>query len=135
MRKASSHFKRAIEINPKKAEAHNGLGQVLNDKKGVKADYKLALQSYCKAIELDPNNPSYYRNKGVTYFCLKDYVAAVKCYDEAIRISPNDFELYFIKGESLKELKQLEEARLCYKKALDLKPNDLEKRKLFCLGK
>jgi len=54
MRKAANCFKRAIEINPRKADAHNGLGQVFNDKKGVKADYNSAIQYYNRAIELEP---------------------------------------------------------------------------------
>jgi tetratricopeptide (TPR) repeat protein len=130
MRKAANCFKRAIEINPRKADAHNGLGQVYNDKKGVKADYNSAIQYYNRAIELEPKNPCYHRNKGVTYFCTKQYSAAVLCFDEAIRLNPNECELYFIKGNAHKELKQFSEAQICYKKALELKPNEDYKKKI-----
>ena len=128
MRKASNCYKRAIEINPQKAEAYNGLGQIYNDSKGFKSNYNKALHFYNKAIDLEPTNAYYHRNKGITCFCLRNYSAAAQSYDAAIRLDPNESQFYYYKGKSLTEQKNLNEARICYEKALELKPNNLYKK-------
>jgi len=133
MRKAEKCFKRAIELNPNKAEAYNGLGQVFNDKKGVKKDYLLAIGHYNEAITLDPKNALFHRNKGITYFCLKEYEKAIKYYDDAIRLDPSDSQFLFYKAESHKKLLQFEKAQQCYKKASELKPTDLEAKKCLAI--
>lgn len=133
MSKANVCYKKAIELNPENAEAHNGCGQVLNDKKGFKNDYKKAIAFYSKAIEIDPKNATYQRNKGIAYFCLKDFESAIECYNTAIKLDPAEAQYHFYKGESLKALRKYELAKKEYVKAIELRPNYVEAKKSLSL--
>lgn len=58
---AIESYKKCIEIDPEKDEAHYNLGNLLYDQKL----YNEALQHFEKAIEINPSDLDYYYNKGV----------------------------------------------------------------------
>jgi len=58
-------------------------------------NYDLALADYSKAIELDPNKPVYYNNRGNTHNKLENYDLALADYSKAIELDPNfDLPVY-----------------------------------------
>ena len=72
--------------------------------------YDDALQSYDKAIKINPNHFFSHGNRGITLKDLNRYDEALNSYDRAIEINPNFVEAYNNKGNALKDLKRYEEA-------------------------
>ena len=63
------------------------------------------IEDYNRAIELNPNNASYYYNRGVNYGELEKHQEAIKDYDKAIELNPNYKSAIENKEFSLKKLK------------------------------
>jgi tetratricopeptide (TPR) repeat protein len=57
---AVGHYEQALRIDPKIAQAHNGLGNALN----AKGDVDGAIACYRRAIEIDPKNAEAHCNLG-----------------------------------------------------------------------
>lgn len=55
-----------------------------------KKKYKKAIESFKKAISLNPNLIEAWSNLGTTYMSKKDNKNAIKCYNKAIEINPKD---------------------------------------------
>ena len=88
-----------------------------------KGDYQKAIDSYEKAIALNPNDADAYNNKGVALDNLGEYQAAITCYDQAIALKPDDVNAYNNKGTALGNLGEYQAAITCYDQAIALKPN------------
>jgi tetratricopeptide (TPR) repeat protein len=58
------------------------------------------LTKYDRAIELNPNNPKAYFDRGLHREKLGDRQGAIKDYSEAIRLNPKDFDAYKYRGDS-----------------------------------
>lgn len=63
-----------------------------------KGDYKNAIASYNKAIELDPTNSYSYTNRGYAYVELGELNLAFADYIEAIELNPDDYFAYNNRG-------------------------------------
>ena len=77
--------------------------------------YEEALEYHNKAIELNPENPEYWRCKGN---CLKElhrYEEAIICFDKSIELEPHGISLIG-KIRSLEKLGRNEEATKFSKK-------------------
>ena len=57
--------------------------------KSDKGDYYGAISDYTRAIEIKPNYPEAYLNRGLSKARLEDYKAAIVDYNKAIEIKPN----------------------------------------------
>ncbi|CAO5021163.1 UDP-N-acetylglucosamine--peptide N-acetylglucosaminyltransferase SPINDLY [Microcystis aeruginosa] len=86
--------------------------------------YKLALDDYNKAIELNPNFAMAYNNRGNIYSDQKKYDLALSDYDKAIEINPNYAEAYVNRGVLYRLQEKYELALADYDKAIELNPND-----------
>jgi tetratricopeptide (TPR) repeat protein len=87
-------------------------------------------------MDLDPNNPIYWYNKGNNlifdiYFEADDafwigrYEEAIECYDKAIELDPSNPIYWDAKGWALYYyLERYEEALKCYDKATKLNPKN-----------
>jgi tetratricopeptide (TPR) repeat protein len=83
---AIKDFDRAIELDPKLAEAYWGRGNTYH----ALGDYQQAIKDFDRAIELDPRFAEAYRCRGKTYNelgnrqqAIEDWKAAAKSGDEA----------------------------------------------------
>jgi tetratricopeptide (TPR) repeat protein len=47
-------------------------------------DFKNAIRSFDRAIEINPNNAKAYFSRGNAYYNLKDHQNAIRSYDRAI---------------------------------------------------
>jgi tetratricopeptide (TPR) repeat protein len=113
-------FEKAIEINPRDADAWYNKGIILA-KKDV-ARYDGAVDCFDVAIHLDPNNAELWYNKGIALGCLGKYSAAIKAFDDAIRIESNDAKIWCSKGVALRGLERYDDAIEALDKAIEIDP-------------
>jgi tetratricopeptide (TPR) repeat protein/S1-C subfamily serine protease len=109
----------AIELAPR-AVWYGNRGNLYRDQQ----KYKLALDDYNKAIELNPNHAGAYYNRGLLYSDQKKYDLALSDYDKAIEINPNYAEAYVNRGVLYRLQEKYELALADYDKAIELNPND-----------
>jgi hypothetical protein len=85
--------------------------------------YEEALESYSRALELKPDYPDAYNNRGITLHDLKRYEEALESYSRALELKPDYPDAYNNRGITLHDLKRYEEALESYSRALELKPD------------
>ena len=115
-------YRRALELKPDYAEAHNNLGNALKDQ--GKLDEAVAC--YRRALELKPDLCRGAQQPG---HCLQDQGKldeAVACYRRALELKPDYAEAHNNLGNALKDQGKLDEAVACYRRALELKPDYAE---------
>jgi tetratricopeptide (TPR) repeat protein len=89
-----------------------------------KKEYFEAISWYDKAIEMDPNYPKAWSNKGLTLGSLGGYKEAIACFDKALELDPNYPKAWSNKGLALGGLGRHEEAIKYFDKAIELDPNN-----------
>lgn len=81
-----------LSVEEKKADAEKhkqtGNGQMSRKK------YDEAIESYDKAIALDPLNPVYYSNRAAAYSSKGDHISAVGDAEQAISVDPKFVKAY-----------------------------------------
>jgi tetratricopeptide (TPR) repeat protein len=117
---AISFYLKAIEIEPKFAEAHNNLGNAYR-KKGRRDE---AIQHYRSAIALDPGSPAAYFHLGIVFQENGESNASAQCYRKALELDPEHSRALLNLGVCLDSRGMPEEALLCYQRALELDPTD-----------
>ena len=119
---AEYDFKKATELNPNYAEAHNNMGNALKEQGKLEA----ATKAYQCALNINPNYAEACNNMGNA---LKDHGnlnAAIEQYQLALNINPNYAEAHNNMGIALIEKGNLDGAIKAYKRALKIKPNYAE---------
>ncbi|HJH29450.1 MAG TPA: tetratricopeptide repeat protein [Methanosarcinaceae archaeon] len=107
-------LKKLIDENPNESNLWWLLGNVYKD-----IDEKLkALESYEKAIELDPENYMALDAKG-RIIIDKNPKEAIKCFDARLELEENA-EIYYLKGLSTQFIKDYTESVYCFNKALEI---------------
>ncbi len=156
-------YKKAIELNPKDAEAHNNLGILYyNQNKFIEAEYEIkkairldsndagahnnlgalyynqnkfieAEYEYKKAIELNPNHAGAHNNLGGLYYTQKKFKEAEYEIKKAIELKHDYAEAHYNLGELYSKQNKFKEAEYEYKKAIELNPNYTEAHVGLCL--
>lgn len=112
--KAQSFLKESLKLNSNFDFAWNLLGYLQSNAR----NYKEALDSFKKAVELDPYQPVYRFNLAKTYFLLSENELALKEIEKTLQLRNNLAEAYFIKGILLEDTSK-EEALKNYLIALE----------------
>ena len=116
-------FRKAIEIDPKSADAQDNLGvALLNDLK----DYEKAAECFRKAIELNPRNAKYWVHLSYVLQDQRKLDESNAACRKAIEIDPNSKDAsaaYFRLGKVLEDQKKPDEAIACFRKAAEVNPN------------
>jgi tetratricopeptide (TPR) repeat protein len=86
---------KALELDPKLAEAHAAMGML----KVAQWDWKTADDEYRRAIELNPSYDRAYVRAGVVRFYLGDFAAAERLIREAEALNPYALSLPLIRAE------------------------------------
>ena len=115
-----SAFRRAVEVGPRSAEAHNWLGVALAEK----SDLPGAIAEFEKAIELDPKYGRAYANLGSALATSGDYAEAVEVFQKALALEPNSLGAHFNLGMALRETGDLDAALLHLRKVADADPTN-----------
>jgi tetratricopeptide (TPR) repeat protein len=139
-RKALPHLDRAIQLNPKYAEAYAFRGRAWGDLRqlargladcntAIRLDPQLArayshrgeifrqakqlkqaLLDYNRAVQLDPKDAQIVNERGVTRFEMQDISGALRDYNQAIRVKPDLAEAYGNRGLAKLAIARLVEA-------------------------
>ena len=123
---AIADYTKAIQIDPKYADAYYNRGNVYSKQKG---DYDAAIADYNKAIRIDPKSPKsadVYSNRGTTYENKGDHDAAITDFNKAIQIKPDDAVAYNNRGNAYDEKGDHDAAIADYNKAIQIKPDYAE---------
>ncbi|ACK70168.1 Tetratricopeptide TPR_2 repeat protein [Gloeothece citriformis PCC 7424] len=80
--------------------------------------YEEALESFEKALSLEPNYGEAWRNRSVALWHLEEYPQALMSVEQAITINPMDSQAWFNKAIILTQQKQYNEAITAYDQAL-----------------
>ncbi len=86
--------------------------------------YSEALESYDRALELDPKNVYAWNNRGNTLNSLSRYSEALESYDRTLELDPKDTIAWNNRGYTLYNLSRYSEALESYERALELDPKD-----------
>ena len=116
---AIEDFDRAIEINPKDANAYQNLG-VTYAKLG---NHRQAIEDFDRAIEINPEYAEAYYNRGFIYGKLGDFRQAISDYDRAIEINPKYAEVYNNRGVAYDKLGNHREAISDFDRAIEINPD------------
>src|SRR5713101_6270802 len=151
---AIKEFKKAIELDPDSAHAHDNLATVYAEKKlyaqaleeylaalrlepeSATAHYNLAcflathahemaIEQYKAAIDLDPDDPLARHELAALLMDEGDYRAAITLLNEVVRLEPENYEAWLDLGISYAQKGFYQEAERCYGKARDLNPDDV----------
>jgi len=117
----------ATIINPDNTDNWMVLAQIYRELIGTieKAD-EWTVQSYIKAVNTDPMNPTLRMDLGDLYFNYKDYEKAAAFYNQAISLKPDAPNAYYQLGKSAILLEQPTPALAAWQQALSLIPRDDE---------
>jgi len=79
-----------VEIQPdEEATAHSTLAEAYSSKE----QYRIALLSYRRAIELQPDSAMAYYNLGKLYFKHQEELQGIECFSKVVELQPDD-EIY-----------------------------------------
>lgn len=88
-------------------------------------DFKGAIATYTKWIELDPTNSKPYANRGSAYNALKQSKRALADLNESLRLDPTISMAYVIRGNIYADLHQLKRAIKDYEEAIRIDPKNV----------
>lgn len=104
---------------PAFALAHNDLG-VLYYQRGDKAR---CVKNYKKAVEMDPNNPTFLKNLADFYLVEEGAVEkALEIYASVLKDNPEDIDALMVAGQICSALGKADSARTFYERVLDVEP-------------
>jgi len=120
---AIKEFKNAVLYAPDFAQSYDNLATAYADK----GDLFNALDSYTKALSLDPENPIALHNLGC-FLSNHGNDLAIKCFRHAVKIDPELYEARFNLGLCLAAEDKHEKAITQFEQALLFNEHDLEAR-------
>ena len=110
---------RAIQQNGNSSAYHTGYGLALH--KLARLDE--ALESYDKALAIEPDNAEALNNRGLVLHELERFEEALESYDQALASRPDFANALNNRGNTLRALGRLDEAVASYDRALAIEPN------------
>jgi tetratricopeptide (TPR) repeat protein len=119
---AISNYTKALEINPRDAEAYYNRG-IAYDNKG---QYDQAISDYTKALEINPRDAEAYYNRGIVYNRKSQYDEAISDFSKALKIDPRHAGAYYNRGIAYNKKVQYDQAVSDFNKALEINPRFAE---------
>ncbi len=81
---AETYYKKAIQMDPKAANAYNNLGAIYLRKR----QFEAAIPLFHEAVKLDKNYADPFGNLGAAYHFQNNYAEAIRYYEQALAINP-----------------------------------------------
>lgn len=116
---AMREFRKAIELDPDSAHAHDNLATVLTEKKL----FREALEEYLTAIRLEPDAPTAHYNLAC-FLATHGPEMAVEEYKEAIDLDPEYPDAHLNLGLTYVDQGLVDDARRAFSRAIELDPQD-----------
>lgn len=116
---AQLHFTKAIELNPKYAEAYANLGALYAKFK----EYDKAIKLYQECIKIKPQYAGAYTNLGNALNKIGRHEEAVYFHKTAISLDDKSANHFSNCASAYKNLGRFDKAKALYEKALSLEPN------------
>ncbi|MCA9521580.1 MAG: tetratricopeptide repeat protein [Myxococcales bacterium] len=115
----------------KRAKGSKKAVKLLNEgiKQGQKGQFDDAMESFRKAIELDPKYAKAYFNLGLAYQFKKLHPASVPHFLKAIELEPDYALAYYRLGISWFEMEAYKAAIAAYERAIELEKPHVKKKK------
>jgi tetratricopeptide (TPR) repeat protein len=88
-----------------------------------KGDYELAIESFTKAIEINPLFEDAYGMRGYSHLQLMQYQEAIDDFTKAIEINPLNYTSFYNRGLSYKNLFQYHKSIIDYNKSIEINPS------------
>ena len=120
--RAQAIYKDILKTQPGHCDALHFLGVIAIQT----GEHRVAINLIGQAIDINPNNPGFYSNRGIALHKLKKLESAVASFDQAIALEPNFAVAHNNRGNALMELKQFEAALASYDQAIATKPDYAE---------
>jgi tetratricopeptide (TPR) repeat protein len=118
--KAMAEFNKALELDPKNANAINDRGLEF----WFKGDIDSALADYNKAIEINPSLAVSYNNRGLLYGKGKgEFDLAIADLTKAIEIDPKFIDAYLSRGMAYSFKQEFDKSIADYSKVIEINPN------------
>ncbi|MBM9614088.1 tetratricopeptide repeat protein [Desulfobulbus rhabdoformis] len=117
---AKDDFLTAISLEQNNFSAHYELGCLYKEKFN---DRKNALTHLNKAIELHSSDASFFLDRGLVYYELKEYLKAKSDFTSGLQIDNNSAQLYYYRGDCNKELGLKNEAKYDLLRAKSIDPS------------
>lgn len=114
--RARENFERAVELNPKLAEAYYFRGRVQFENEKADADFT-------KAIELKPDYAEAYFQRGLQHDLNNKPAAALSDYNKALELNPNFIDAYMTRAVLYLLDRKGQLAIADYTKVIELKPD------------
>jgi tetratricopeptide (TPR) repeat protein len=111
-------YERALEINPRYANAWSNKGGAL-DRLGRLAE---ALTCYDRAVEINPSFAEAWYKKGIALRYLGQHADVPTCFERVLETNPRFAMAWDDKGNALAHLGRHAEALTCYERALEISP-------------
>jgi protein O-mannosyl-transferase len=119
---AIAHYSRALELNPRFAEAHNNLAATFM----LAGRVDEALQHWATAIEIEPRYPDARYNFGSALLQLGRLEEATSQLQIATQLNPRNPDAFYNLATALQQLGRREQAITSYERSLRLKLDDAE---------
>jgi predicted O-linked N-acetylglucosamine transferase (SPINDLY family) len=119
MEKALASGRRALELEPDSAHAHNNLGVAFHGSHQLHR----AIACYQRALALKPDLAEISINLGLAYQQQGQLDEALRSFRQAVQTEPDSAETYLNLGNVFKEQTRLAEALGCYRQALSIRPD------------
>jgi tetratricopeptide (TPR) repeat protein len=125
---AADRFRRALEMDPSLAEAHESLGAY----HGREKDWDAQLRAYETAASLAPDRATAWRGVAQAHQDLGDDDAAEVAFRKAIEVAPDEAGTYHWLGHFLDDLERFDESEAAFARSIDLAPES--SRNHVCFG-
>ena len=118
---AIAHYRKALEIKPDYAEAHNNLGNALASRGQVDE----AIAHYQKALEIKPDYAEAHNNLGMALASRGQVDEAIAQYRKALEIKPDLAEAHNNLGMALHQQGKVSDAVAHWREAARLQPSQV----------
>ncbi len=115
---AITQYQRALQMEPRMADAHNNLGLAL----AAQGEYARAIAHFENAIALHPGHADAHNNLGLVFAAQGRLADATAKYQRALALSPDHALAHANMGGALSRQGKAEEAIAHYRRALSVAP-------------
>jgi tetratricopeptide (TPR) repeat protein len=119
---ALAHYRKVLERQPERAEAHYNIGQILNERK----QYTEAQREYEAALRAKPDFQDARLNLGLAKYRQRQYEGAAQDFRQVLAADPKNATAHFDLGLALLNLGKTDEAIESFRAALREDPKRAE---------